>query len=61
MKVFVVIVKPLLLEVLAVLTQKIICPAQYLEALPLLHLMHVNLQVVQWESQHQVEVFLKNL
>jgi hypothetical protein len=37
MKVFVVIVKPLLLEVLAVLTQKIICLAQYLEALPLLH------------------------
>jgi hypothetical protein len=61
MKVFVLIASPLLLEVSAVLIQKIICLAQYLEALPLLHLMHVNMQVVQQEIQHQAEVFLKKL
>jgi hypothetical protein len=43
MKMFVVTPSPHLQEVLAVLTQKIIYLALYLEALPLLHLMPVNM------------------
>jgi hypothetical protein len=61
MKMFAIIASPLLQDALAALTQKIICLAQYLEALPLLLSMHVNMQVVQWELRYQVEVFLKKL
>jgi hypothetical protein len=43
MKMFVVIASPLLQVVSAALTQKIICRVQYLEALPLLRSMHINM------------------
>jgi hypothetical protein len=43
MKMFAVIASLLLQDVLAALTQKIIYQAQYLEALPLLLSMHVNM------------------
>lgn len=59
MKMFAIIASLLLQDALAALTQKIICLAQYLEALPLLLSMQVNMQVVQWELRFQVEAFLK--
>jgi hypothetical protein len=61
MKMFAVIASLLLQDALDALTQKIICLAQYLEALPLLLSMHVNMQVVQGELQYQVEVYLRKL
>jgi hypothetical protein len=60
MKMFAVIAS-LLQDALDALTQKIICLAQYPEALPLLLSVHVNMQVVQRQLRHQVEVYLKKL